>query len=403
MINPILVISTRLNARQKLRLMQQQAQANAETLSPPTDLPATVRQSPTLEPNRRPNMAALIRIAPLIVPFCIDELPLSLVSPYSYFEEPNKCEDGQEFSLEHKCVVSYLRSIWDSILFSLREVHAVIQGVLKEGILTFWSGIFLAYILTINPAIQKSIFDYLTLLIYGREADGRIPTKEDLSYWNLFFISSTSKTAATITTYPLTLLKSRLYISIQSTQEEIKDKQASSLLASNQSVDPQESEKLNGNNLIVTKPLPTQQQGTTSRNMWTEFLEVLKTDGPAGLYRGLFSKIIQNCIMSVLNDFFSKSILRKLKILYPFAEADDHDLESEDLSSASGSIKKSQERPRKGSYKDFNGRGKHGFLRRSHGAVMPEEFSERPEDILEKSVVYRKNQQHLLRSALGSL
>ena len=34
---------------------------------------------------------------------------------------------------------------------------------------------------------------------------------------------------------------------------------------------------------------------------------------------------------------------------------------------------------------------------------MPEEFSERPEDILEKSVVYRKNQQHLLRSALGSL
>ena len=75
--------------------------------------------------------------------------------------------------------------------------------------------------------------------------------------------------------------------------------------------------------LVATKPLPILPlnveplPASTKRNMWTEFLEVLRTDGPTGLYRGMLSKIIQNCIMTVLNDFFAKLILEALIKMYP--------------------------------------------------------------------------------------
>ena len=284
-INPIWVISTRLNARQKLRRMQQQAQQAQEE-----------------ESNGR---------VPTIATGSAE------TSVHNQMEEPVSTDINIELSVPSLFGNGYdfLLNVWCSIVFGFSEIVAVMQGVLKEGISKFWSGISLAYILAINPAIQTTTFDFVENLLVSIKkgkgtATGIAPKAnryrhalQPVDTDKLIVASSIAKTVATIATYPLTLLKSRLYVSIQSTKEPFKtDKQGISTAVVSSPVKGE---------MTVTSANPD-----ASRTMITEFFEVLRRDGFFGLYRGMPSKIIQNVLMSVLTDIFGKFFLITLKKFY---------------------------------------------------------------------------------------
>jgi adenine nucleotide transporter 17 len=100
------------------------------------------------------------------------------------------------------------------------------RTVVDEGILSLYSGLFPALGLAINPAIQYTSFELFKhfLATYLLKQKGKTPTSYKLSrypfdLWHLFLLGVASKTAATILTYPLMIIRSRMQVSKQSFME----------------------------------------------------------------------------------------------------------------------------------------------------------------------------------------
>lgn len=87
--------------------------------------------------------------------------------------------------------------------------------IAKDGWQAFWRGIGPALALVINPIIQYTVFEQLKNLLAARrlanaKAAGVAIGAAILTDWDFFFLGALSKLAATSSTYPYIVLKSRL-------------------------------------------------------------------------------------------------------------------------------------------------------------------------------------------------
>lgn len=146
------------------------------------------------------------------------------------------------------------------------DLFSGIKHIAKhEGIDKLWSGTHASLLLSINPAIQFSVYEgikrYLTKL-YGQE-------KPSVFYF--FFLGALSKLISTFITYPLQLVQTKLRHGNKEERQEI---------------------------------------GTLEM-----LLQILKARGVKGLYTGLEAKIWQTILTAALMFMTYEKIVRFVKIL----------------------------------------------------------------------------------------
>ncbi|KAJ3301130.1 hypothetical protein HDV03_001320 [Kappamyces sp. JEL0829] len=117
-----------------------------------------------------------------------------------------------------------------------------------DGIVGFWRGILPALVLVSNPVIQYTVFEKMKAFWEK--------TKKNLSAFDFFLLGAISKLCATSITYPYIVIKSRMHL------KDSKD------------VNQRYSSVLDG------------------------FRKILKTEGIAGFYKGIESKLLQSVLTS---------------------------------------------------------------------------------------------------------
>jgi adenine nucleotide transporter 17 len=150
---------------------------------------------------------------------------------------------------------------------SYKDLSSGLQYIAeKEGLLKLWSGCQASLLLSINPAIQFSVYEaikrYLTKL-YGQE-------KPSVFYF--FFLGALSKLVATCTTYPLQLIQTKMR---------------------------------HGGDKESTNQLSTMEM----------LLQILKARGIKGLYCGLEAKLWQTILTAALMFMAYEKIARFVKVL----------------------------------------------------------------------------------------
>eukprot|EP01097_Dermamoeba_algensis_P002130 TRINITY_DN1848_c0_g1_i1.p1 TRINITY_DN1848_c0_g1~~TRINITY_DN1848_c0_g1_i1.p1 ORF type:complete len:327 (-),score=42.79 TRINITY_DN1848_c0_g1_i1:164-1144(-) len=102
------------------------------------------------------------------------------------------------------------------------------RTIVDEGIMSLYSGLFPALALAINPAIQYTCFELFKhyLAIYLLKKKGKTATNDKLTRYSfdlseLFLLGVASKSIATVLTYPLMVIRSRMQVGKQSFSEVI--------------------------------------------------------------------------------------------------------------------------------------------------------------------------------------
>ncbi|EPQ28258.1 uncharacterized protein PFL1_04085 [Pseudozyma flocculosa PF-1] len=136
-------------------------------------------------------------------------------------------------------------------------IQTLSKIVNDDGLLALWRGIGPALVLVINPILQYTAFEQLkNWVVKSRLARAGNKGSVALSDWDFFWLGALSKLIATSITYPQIVLKSR--------------QQSSS-----------------GN-------------AGKSANVWQAMMDIVKNEGPAGLYRGISSKLLQSVLTAAI-------------------------------------------------------------------------------------------------------
>ncbi|CAD6980184.1 unnamed protein product [Tilletia controversa] len=128
------------------------------------------------------------------------------------------------------------------------------QIVKQDGVLALWRGLGPALVLVLNPILQYTVFEQLkNAVVKGRLNRGAPATLTDFDF---FWLGALSKLVATGTTYPQIVIKSRM-----------------------------------------------QSGGTgkgTRGNVWSAMVDIVNSEGFAGLYRGISSKLLQSVLTAAI-------------------------------------------------------------------------------------------------------
>lgn len=144
-----------------------------------------------------------------------------------------------------------------SILAVARQVYA------EYGIPGFWNGVSASMIMVINPTIQYALYEWLQaarakLRVGAGGPSGRPAPRASAA--EVFLISALAKTGATLLTYPMMNIKTRLYVARRSADG------------------------------TVAPPTTVLRAAA----------EIMRTEGPGGYYRGLRTKIVQSVLAAAL-------------------------------------------------------------------------------------------------------
>ncbi|XP_015944528.1 peroxisomal nicotinamide adenine dinucleotide carrier-like isoform X1 [Arachis duranensis] len=89
------------------------------------------------------------------------------------------------------------------------DTKHVIQEVYEEGgILGFWNGVLPSLIMVCNPSIQFMLYE--TMLLKMKRPYGNKKGRNGVTAFEIFLLGALAKLGATVVTYPLLVLKSRL-------------------------------------------------------------------------------------------------------------------------------------------------------------------------------------------------
>lgn len=125
-----------------------------------------------------------------------------------------------------------------------------------DGLLALWSGLGPALVLVINPILQYTAFEQLkNWVVKSRLARAPAGAKVSLTDWDFFWLGALSKLIATSITYPQIVIKSR--------------QQSGS-------------------------------KGAPKSNVWQAMVDIVQAEGPAGLYRGITSKLLQSVLTAAI-------------------------------------------------------------------------------------------------------
>lgn len=87
----------------------------------------------------------------------------------------------------------------------------ILDGLLKiwktEGLQALWSGTLPSLLLVINPALQFMTYESIKRRLKLRYGD------KDISAFVYFLVGAVSKTVATVLTYPLQIVQTKLRVS----------------------------------------------------------------------------------------------------------------------------------------------------------------------------------------------
>jgi len=147
------------------------------------------------------------------------------------------------------------------VLKKLGFLDTIQTMLAKDGVGAFWRGIGPALVLVINPVLQYTVFEQLKNFLVARRtnkmrAAGLATAVAVLSDWDFFFLGALSKLAATASTYPYIVVKSRLQAG-------------------------------NPNALKYKSSLDG-------------LLTILKEEGVEGLYKGVGSKLVQSVLTAAI-------------------------------------------------------------------------------------------------------
>lgn len=129
-------------------------------------------------------------------------------------------------------------------------LDCLIKIIQQEGVSTLWNGTRPSVILASNPAIQFMVYETIK-----RYFQHRLQQK-DLSGFLYFIIGAIAKTAATIATYPLQIIQSRMRAGCDKEDQ--------------------------------------------SKGVWQSLLDILRQHGFKGLYKGLEAKLLQTVLTAAL-------------------------------------------------------------------------------------------------------
>jgi len=88
---------------------------------------------------------------------------------------------------------------------------AVLKDVYKEyGISGFWNGVTASLVMVINPTIQYAMYEWLVSLNKNMKKGLHKSKTDRLSTFEIFILSALSKAGATVMTYPLMTVKTRM-------------------------------------------------------------------------------------------------------------------------------------------------------------------------------------------------
>ncbi|KAK0539483.1 hypothetical protein OC834_000038 [Tilletia horrida] len=126
--------------------------------------------------------------------------------------------------------------------------------VKSDGVLALWRGLGPALVLVLNPILQYTVFEQLkNTVVKGRLARGASAALTDFDF---FWLGALSKLVATSTTYPQIVIKSRM------------------------------------------------QSGGSGKgargNVWSAMVDIVNSEGFAGLYRGMSSKLLQSVLTAAI-------------------------------------------------------------------------------------------------------
>eukprot|EP00271_Cylindrocystis_brebissonii_P010316 TRINITY_DN26492_c0_g1_i1.p1 TRINITY_DN26492_c0_g1~~TRINITY_DN26492_c0_g1_i1.p1 ORF type:complete len:399 (+),score=97.27 TRINITY_DN26492_c0_g1_i1:757-1953(+) len=151
-----------------------------------------------------------------------------------------------------------------SMLATVRELHR------EAGILGFWKGVFPTLVMVSNPAIQFAIYESLMARLTAKRPQARGGVKS-ASATEIFLLGAIAKLGATVITYPLLVVKSRL----QAKQD-------------------------------IGQDASTRYSGTLDA-----ILKMIRHEGLAGFYKGMSTKIVQSVFAAAVL-FLTKEELVKL-------------------------------------------------------------------------------------------
>ncbi|KAI4321711.1 hypothetical protein MLD38_035060 [Melastoma candidum] len=143
-------------------------------------------------------------------------------------------------------------------------LHAAREVYGEAGLAGFWKGIIPTLIMVCNPSIQFMIYETSLKNLKARRATNKKNAK-DVSAWEVFLLGALAKLGATIATYPLLVVKSRL----------------------------QAKQEIGGN-------VALRYTGT-----FDAIIKMIRYEGLAGFYKGMSTKIVQSV--------FAASVLFMLK------------------------------------------------------------------------------------------
>ncbi|PSC72619.1 peroxisomal nicotinamide adenine dinucleotide carrier [Micractinium conductrix] len=142
-----------------------------------------------------------------------------------------------------------------SIMGVARQVYS------EYGIPGFWNGTAASLVMVINPTIQYTFYEWLQAARskIRRSKNGGMPQRPSAA--EVFLISALAKTSATLLTYPMMNIKTRMYTASKAQGSGAGGAHASILAAAT---------------------------------------EILRTEGAGGYYRGLRTKIVQSVLAAAL-------------------------------------------------------------------------------------------------------
>ncbi|MED6173004.1 hypothetical protein PIB30_055338 [Stylosanthes scabra] len=155
------------------------------------------------------------------------------------------------------------------------DTKHVIQEVYEEGgIGGFWNGVLPSLIMVCNPSIQFMLYETM-LIKMKRRPDGNKKGSNGVTAFEVFLLGALAKLGATVVTYPLLVLKSRL----QAKQDKTGD-------------------------------IRHRYKGT-----WDAVIKMINYEGLYGFYKGIGTKIVQSVLAAAILFMMKEELVKSVQSL----------------------------------------------------------------------------------------
>ncbi|OWM69983.1 hypothetical protein CDL15_Pgr025832 [Punica granatum] len=150
--------------------------------------------------------------------------------------------------------------------------HAIQEVYDEAGVRGFWKGVFPTLIMVSNPSIQFMLYETMLKKLRKRRA---LNGKNDVTALEIFLLGALAKLGATVVTYPLLVVKSRL----QAKQ-------------------------------VTTGDKRHHYKGTLDA-----ILKMIQYEGLSGFYKGMSTKIVQSVLAAAVLFMVKEELVRSIRLL----------------------------------------------------------------------------------------